>query len=136
MHTTLIVPVNEDASLSYRVAIRRNALSLAIARSTTLRCLYARLSNVGCHRSRSATCSLSRSGITASTPRPLSHRRILSELYPLSPAIRPAPAGVRERRAHERPDDRTLVAIAARDDDLQHVAAAVQLAAETTAGQA
>src|SRR5438105_8969880 len=88
MQAKLTIPMNDDASFSYRVAMRRNSLSLAMQRSTTLRFLYARLLSFGCHCSRSFTCSFSRIGITASTLRALSHRRILSELYPLSPAMR------------------------------------------------
>src|SRR4051794_39202090 len=85
MTATLTIATKASASLSYRVAIRRNSLSLATARSTTLRRRYADLLKRP-QRSRSCTCSLSRIGITGLIPHATSPSRIRSALYPLSAA--------------------------------------------------
>src|SRR4051794_8336181 len=85
MLATVSIAKYAVASFSYRVAIRRNSFSFATARSTTLRPLYAFLSNRP-NLSLSFTCSLSRIGITAWIPTDCSPLRMRSALYPLSAA--------------------------------------------------
>ena len=87
MVATFSIPMNDSASFSYLVAIRRNSFSFAMHRSTTFRFLYALLLNSP-QRLRSFTCSFSRIGITGWTPQRTNPSRITSELYPLSPAKR------------------------------------------------
>ena len=141
MHATLTNARYDPASLSYRVATRRNSLSLAMQRSTTFRRRYAARISRG-QASRSRTCSVSRSRdhrphAPAREPPP-----DLVGTVPLvaGEARGPSAAEVGHGRADERPDGLALVAVAAGQQHLQDVAAAVaqhvQLAAEPAAGQA